>query len=160
MKSKPEKITELHDYLAYWLHRQSDSVLKKFERTLAEYGVTHAQWYVLITIYHQDADTPQSIAKRIDIDIGSVSRVIDRLVAKGLLVKRPHAEDKRSVFLELTTDGEKVISTLAAIARQQEGEWRACLTETETKAFGAALYKLLEAQGIQPTGRLWTKFRT
>lgn len=154
-RTKSARANELHDYYAYWLHRLSGAVLQTFERELAKYDVTHAQWYVLITVYREDADTPQAIAKFIEIDIGSVSRVIDRLVVKGFLVKRPHEEDRRSVFLELTPEGEETISALAKVADVLEKEWRACLTEEETQALATVLHKLLVAQGLTPAGKIW-----
>ena len=149
-------MNELQDYYAYWLHRLSGAVLQKFERALAQREVTHAQWYVLITVFRKDANTPQSIAKFLEIDIGSVSRVIDRLVSKGLLVKAPHEEDRRSVFLELTRDGEETISALASIADVQDSEWRACLTRDEVRSLTMILHKLLMAQGLTPMGRIWS----
>lgn len=148
-------VSELHDYYAYWIHRLSGAILQKFERALAEKGVTHAQWYVLITVHAGHADTPRTIAKFIEIDTASVSRVIDRLVAKGLLTKRPRAEDRRSVHLNLNDEGKAIIASLASIADLQEGMWRSCLSDEETKVLASVLKKLLLAQGLSPSGSIW-----
>lgn len=151
---KLEEVMNLEDYYAYWLHRLSDAVLNKFERTLVQHDITHAQWYILVTVFQEHANTPLSVARHLEIDIGSVSRVIDRLVLKGFLVKSPSAEDRRSVVLTLSKLGVKVIGDLIPVANQQEEEWLSPLTVAERQSLAKIMRKLLIQQGLSPSGEI------
>lgn len=154
-EARPIKTPELHDFLAHWLHRLSGSVLRTFEGKLKEFGITEAQWVILCTIYRGNADTPRTIADYIGVDSGSVSRSVDRLVAKNMLRKVPHEEDGRSITLALTPAQIPVIETLMLVACEQEQDWRSALTNQEMRTFASLMEKLLEHQNVTPGGRFW-----
>lgn len=110
----------LHDHLGHWLRRLSDEVHSRFERELAQHDVTVAQWTVLITVYRGDAATAGEAARFIGIDAGAVSRLVDRLVAKGLMAREPHPESRRSLNLVLTDAGRELTPVLADLADRND----------------------------------------
>ncbi|MCI2810992.1 MarR family winged helix-turn-helix transcriptional regulator [Eoetvoesiella caeni] len=145
----------LHDHLAFWLHRLSASVLSKFENSLLKLGVTVAQWQIMISIYHEDATTPKDLAAYIGIDAAAVSRGATRLLAKGLVKKTPHPEDRRSIHLALTAKGLKLLKVTLAIGEEQDALWKSSMTAQQEHAFVSTLRQLLEFQEITPTGNVW-----
>ena len=52
------------------------------------------------------------LQKKILVSSGGVTYVIDQLEAKGLVARRPCAEDRRAVYAELTTAGRKLIDRI------------------------------------------------
>ncbi|MER8187783.1 MarR family transcriptional regulator [Kitasatospora sp. NPDC094015] len=118
----------LRDHLGYWLRRLSDEVHGRFERELAEHGVTVSQWAVLITVYRGDATTTREVARYVDIDVGAVSRLVDRLVAKGLISREPALESRRILRLTLTDAGRELAPRLAGIADRNDAHFFAHLT--------------------------------
>lgn len=145
----------LHDHLAFWLHRLSASVLSKFENSLLKLGVTVAQWQIMISIYHGEASTPKDLAAFIGIDAAAVSRGAARLLAKGLIKKTPHPEDRRSIHLTLTAKGLKLLNVTRDICEEQEALWKSSMSAQQQQAFIATLHQLLEFQEITPTGKVW-----
>ncbi|WP_158288164.1 MarR family transcriptional regulator [Streptomyces sp. ICBB 8177] len=113
----------LRDHLGYWLRRLSDEVHGRFERQLAEHDVTVSQWSVLVTVHRGDATTTREVARFIDIDVGAVSRLVDRLVAKGLMAREPHPESRRALRLTLTDAGRELVPRLAAIADRNDAHF-------------------------------------
>lgn len=145
---KRENYRKLSDHNAYWLHRLSRSVLARFDSRLSELGITVAQFMVMLVIYSDSGTTQQILSKYIDVDKGSVTRIIDRLVAKRQVARRAIRGDRRAVALELTKDGERVMKNLLKIADKEDNAWLSVLSVAENAEFKRLLGKLLAGQGI------------
>ncbi|MFH8336350.1 MarR family winged helix-turn-helix transcriptional regulator [Streptomyces sp. AM6-12] len=117
----------LRDHLGYWLRRLSDEVHGRFERELAEHDVTVSQWAVLISLYRGDATTTREVARYMGIDAGAVSRLVDRLAAKGLTTREPDPASRRTVRLTLTDAGRDLAPKLAKIADRNDAHFFAAL---------------------------------
>ncbi|MEU6670075.1 MarR family transcriptional regulator [Streptomyces sp. NPDC046727] len=117
----------LRDHLGYWLRRLSDEVHGRFERELAEHDVTVSQWAVLITLYRGDATTTREVARYMGIDAGAVSRLVDRLAAKGLTTRQPDPASRRTVRLTLTDAGRDLAPKLAELADRNDAHFFAAL---------------------------------
>lgn len=134
----------LHDHLGYWLRRLSDQVHTSFERRLAAHDVTVAQWNVLVTIYHDEARTTSDVARYVSIDIAAVSRVVDRLVAKGLVVRVPDPMSRRRQVLVLTQRASTLVPILIAEADGNEEEFFGDLPATQRSSLSAQLAALMK----------------
>jgi DNA-binding MarR family transcriptional regulator len=139
---------KLTDHTAYWLHRLSRSVLARFDGRLSELGITVAQFMVMLVIYTDEGMTQQNLSKYIDVDKGSITRIIDRLVAKGQVARRAIRGDRRAVALELTKDGERLMKKLLKIADEEDNAWLNILSVAELRELKRLMGKLLTAQGI------------
>lgn len=76
---------------------------------LAPFGMSSAQFKVLVALHYYDMNSPAEICKYLNINAGSMTRMIDRLVKKLLIEKQPNPEDKRSILLNLTLTGESLL---------------------------------------------------
>ncbi|HEX8393800.1 MAG TPA: MarR family transcriptional regulator [Longimicrobium sp.] len=111
--------SRLQDVLFYSL----ESALKAYRRFAqarlhaAGIDITIDQWLVLKTI-HESADlTLQQVGTAVFKDFASVTRIVQLLERKGLLVRKPHPSDGRRSELALTVAGEAVIRTVEPIAQ-------------------------------------------
>ena len=59
------------------------------------------------------------IAERLQIQHHSAVELVDRLVRRGLIKRRRGGEDRREVLLELTARGEKILTGLALLHREE-----------------------------------------
>ncbi len=150
---RPAPVSRLTDHTGYWLNRLRADVHGSFERALAGLGITVAQWNVLVVLYHDTAATPQALATALAIDSGAVTRLLDRLAAKGLLARAPSTADRRSVELALTPAGRALTPTLAALADRNDAAFLGPLSAAERRQFRALLARLLEARGVAVTPR-------
>lgn len=151
--ARHEDVSGLEDHLGYWLRRLSDEVHTAFERRLAARGVTVSQWCVLVAVYHGAVTTPLEVARRIAIDSGAVTRLTDRLIAKGLLRREADLADRRSIRLALTAAGRDLVPELAALADANDAAFFGVLMADERRQFARLLVRLLAARGIEATGR-------
>lgn len=81
---------------------------------LAPLEISAAQYVVLSSLWSRDPESTARICKDLAYDPGAMTRMIDRLEAKGLVQRRRCAEDRRLVNLELTEKGEAVMPKMRA----------------------------------------------
>jgi MarR family transcriptional regulator, transcriptional regulator for hemolysin len=73
------------------------------------FDITIDQWLVLNAIYEKPDITQQEIAGKVFKDTASVTRIIDLLIKKELLIRDAHSTDRRRFTLELTNEGRKLM---------------------------------------------------
>lgn len=140
----------LRDDIGYWFNRLRMIVHTSFERKLASSDITPPQWCVLVSLYNKDAETVIELANFIDVDKGSISRVVEQLVHMDL-VERKEGDDRRSVKLKLTTSGKALTPKLIAHAKRNEAEFFSCLNKQEKESLQHILTKLLKNAGVTET---------
>jgi DNA-binding MarR family transcriptional regulator len=89
-----------------YLLRQTMSALNRAAETeMRPHGLTAVQWAPLMIISRGGNPTAASLARDLNTDTGAMTRMLDRLEAKGLLVRSRSATDRRVVVLTLTEQG-------------------------------------------------------
>ncbi len=151
MAMTPPKISRLFDHLGYWHNRFGRLIDGHLEQRLAEHGeLTVSQWYVLVLLYHREADSVPTIAATLPIDPAEASRLVSRLEFKGLVARKIDPSDPHSAHLKLTRKGRKLTSELAAAADASERALFGGLSDDEIARYKGLLAKLLEANGDDP----------
>jgi DNA-binding MarR family transcriptional regulator len=89
---------------------------------MAEHDLTGVQWGPLLIIHYGIGSTAAEIARWGCVDTGAVTRMLDRLEAKGLVRRTPCPDDRRVMKLALTPEGERLCREipfgLARVANQ------------------------------------------
>ena len=76
--------------------------------------MTVAEWVVLRELYDGES-APSALADRLGMTRGAISKLADRLIAKGLIARRASAGDRRFQSLALTRQGRAMTPKLAAL---------------------------------------------
>ncbi|MEJ2121396.1 MAG: MarR family transcriptional regulator [Alphaproteobacteria bacterium] len=96
--------------------------LQKFPEAFGrELGITSAQYAVLIATAHIQGTRGSGIRQLADymhLPAPHVTTTVGRLVAAGLLAKKPNPEDGRGVLVSLTAEGEAALDRLAPFQQQ------------------------------------------
>ena len=129
--------------LGYLLNRCGALMAQRFERELAPYGITLAQWGALLAVDRTGSASPSDVAERVGIDRGAATRLIARMEHKNLLERAADTSDKRAVVLRLTDDARRLMPTLMARSQQVNADALAALPEGEADALVAGLSILL-----------------
>src|ERR1700684_2829939 len=72
---------------------------------LKKLGVTYPQYLVLVVLWERGAQGVGELASALQMDLGTLSPMVKRLEAKGLVTRRRQAEDERRVLVDLTPMG-------------------------------------------------------
>ena len=122
MPTKSTQVTkaeyEMLSNLRYALRR----FLRFSEEKAREAGIGTQQHQALLTIKgfpDNQQVTVGNLAERLQIRHHSAVGLIDRLVSKGLLTRTSSSSDRRQVFLELTSRGNRVLEKLSAAHKEQ-----------------------------------------
>jgi DNA-binding MarR family transcriptional regulator len=92
-----------------YLLRQLRIVLERaVDDEMEEHDLTGVQWGPLLMLDHGMGSTAAELARVGCVDTGAMTRMLDRLEAKGLLRRTPCPKDRRVVQLELTDDGRRL----------------------------------------------------
>lgn len=106
----------VEDSVGFQITRLRAAVFAAVDREVTPWGISSAQGAILIYIAHGRGNRAADIARDYSYDTGSMTRMIDRLVKKGLIRRVRDETDRRSVRLELTPKGTKLTDELPAVA--------------------------------------------
>lgn len=138
------------DRVSFWHDRVSQALQGDLERRFATFGVTPSQYRLLAALARCDADTVRGLASSLRLDGAAVTRLADRLQAKGLVVRAPDPTDGRSVRLSLSEAGADLVPLLDAEASAHERAWFGSLSFAELRQYKLTLAKLLQRAGDGP----------
>lgn len=142
-------VSDLTSHLGYWLRFVSNHVSYAFARKVEGCGVTVAEWVVLRELYGGGAVAPSEVAERLGLTRGAVSKLVDRLCAKGLVDKGPGGRDKRFQAVALTKEGAALVPRLARLADANDAEFFACLNARERAQLVRLMKRIVRERGLK-----------
>ena len=142
-------ISGLESHLGYCLRRISNTVTGEFARSLYARQTSVAEWVLLRHLYDREKATPGELAEASTMTRGAISKIIDKLQAKGWIRSKVNPEDNRGQLLSLTPVGRRNLPELAEIADQNDQQFFACLDADERAALKSLLSKLAEHHQIR-----------
>ena len=106
---------------------------------------------MLRLLYGNAPLAPSQLADRMAMTRGAISKLADRMIAKGLIRREASSKDGRGQFLSLTEAGRALAPDLAALADRNDAECFAHLTAHERVLFQGILTKTITHLGIAAT---------
>lgn len=141
--------SELSAHRGYWLRMVSNAVSQAFARKLAAEDVTVAEWVLMRSLHGSAETTPSRLADRMGMTRGAITKLADRLMAKGLVARKAHEEDKRAHYLFLTEEGAARVPKLATFADQNDAAFFGVLGADDLAALDRLLRLLVERHGLR-----------
>jgi DNA-binding MarR family transcriptional regulator len=90
------------DCICFQLGRSLRQVTKSYRNEIAEYGLTHGQFFLIVAIMEEEGLLPSELAEKTAQDRAAVTGVLDRLEHDGWLERRQDPNDRRSLKIYLT----------------------------------------------------------
>ncbi|HEY7956070.1 MAG TPA: MarR family winged helix-turn-helix transcriptional regulator [Polyangia bacterium] len=144
-------VRPLEAHLGFWLRFVSNHVSQAFSRRLAAHEVSVAEWVVLRELLEQDGALPSDLAERLGMTRGAISKLADRLEAKGLASRRTDKVDRRYQALRITAKGRALVPALAALADENDAEFFDHLTRKERERVVAIMKEIVRRHGLRTT---------
>ena len=101
----PVEMPGLDNHLCFALYAASNHMTRLFVPFLKKLGVTYPQYLVLVVLWERGAQGVGEMASALQMDLGTLSPMLKRLEAKGLVTRRRQATDERRVLVDLTAKG-------------------------------------------------------
>lgn len=97
---------------------------------LGQYGVTAAQGYAILAFPDESSVTMNGLSESMGLANSTMTRMVDQLVDRGFVNRRPGDEDRREVLVGLTDEGRK---TRRGLVKAQEDALRLVLEDVSGK---------------------------
>ncbi len=142
-------VSDLGDHLGFWLRFVSNAVSQAFARKVEAKGVAVAEWALMRALYDGEGAAPSRAAEILGMTRGAVTKLADKLVAKGLLLRRADpGGDGRAQLLVLTALGRRLVPELAALADRNDAEFFGALSANERARLAETLRGIVAARGL------------
>ncbi len=125
------------------VHRVARELNSALDRQLTGFDLT-AQQAVLLLLAARQKVGPSQLKDRLGTDTAGMTRLLDRLEAKGLLTRSRHPDDRRAIIIEPTDAGRALVPRLAPIFRRVNGQLLAGLSEDEVLQLTTTLQRMLD----------------
>ncbi len=141
-------VPRLESHLGYWLRRVSNAVSGSFSRALNEKQTSVAEWVLLRELNDRGQASPGELADTLGLTRGAVSKIVDKLDAKGWIQTDQKEGDSRFRLLSLTRAGRRCLPVLGEIADRNDALYFDCLSAREKSALRDLLIKLSDHNHI------------
>src|ERR1700686_2474963 len=119
--AKPPAKIDLGDYLPYLVNRVGTIIADQFGgEALAPHGLSIAMWRVMAVLASRGGQRQIDLADLTSIDVSTLSRLVTRLVAMGVVSRTRSANSTREVGVKLTAKGNAQVARLVPIAHEYE----------------------------------------
>jgi DNA-binding MarR family transcriptional regulator len=140
--------SKLTDHTGYWMRIVSNAVSHEFARKVSDEGVTVAEWAFMRALADTQPTSPSALSETMGMTKGAISKLAERLVTKGLVMRDGSKDDRRAHHLSLTPPGQAKIPVLASLADQNDAEFFGILTKDEHGTLDRILRRIVERRGL------------
>jgi MarR family transcriptional regulator, organic hydroperoxide resistance regulator len=131
-----EDMLALDRQVCFALAVAARNVIAVYRPVLEPLGLTHPQYLVMLALWQHGPLSVKGLSGLLQLDPGTLSPLLKRLEAAGLLRRERDPEDQRNLALALTDEGKAL--------REQAEEIPAGIVER----LGMPVEKLLELHGV------------
>lgn len=141
MKNKYEDL-KLENELCFPLYACSRELIKQYKPYLNEIGLTYTQYITMMVLWEKRALTVKELSTSLFLDSGTLTPLLKKLEAKGLVSRRRSEEDERSLIVSLTDKGKELRKRAVHIPERMESNRK--LEQEEADELYRILYKMLD----------------
>lgn len=144
----PDFTLLLDDQLCFALYAASRAVTNRYRPLLEELGLTYPQYLVLLVLWEHGAVPIKEVGAALQLDYGTLTPLIKRLEAAGLVRRERSVDDERTVRVSLTDQGNELrerarsvpdaIGDAMGLTPQEAADARALLRRLTANVSGAA----------------------
>ena len=106
--------------LCFGLHAASRAMTAVYRPLLEEIGLTYPQYLVMLLLWEDEPRRVNDLGHVLELDSGTLSPLLKRLEAAGLVRRERRAADEREVEVTLTTEGRALQERATHIPRTIE----------------------------------------
>src|ERR1700759_3507233 len=108
MARKPpvaDQMLRLDNQICFSVYFASPALNRVYKPLLDRLGLTYPQYLVMLVLWERDGVSVKEIGERLFLDSGTLTPLLKRLEAAGLLKRNRSSEDERQVLIALTAQG-------------------------------------------------------
>ena len=96
---------KLENQLCFRLYTASRLITQAYHPLLSEHGLTYPQYLALMVLWEKDEQPVNDIAKRLVLETNTVTPLLKRMEAEGIVTRSQGKKDARQTIVKLTKKG-------------------------------------------------------
>lgn len=113
--TSPDTTPRLDDQLCFALYSTSLAMMRVYRGLLPKLGLTYPQYLVMMVLWEQDQLTVSDIGERLFLDSATLTPLLKRMEAQGLVQRTRARSDERQVIISLTEAGNALRKEAASV---------------------------------------------
>lgn len=133
----------LDQQLCFALYAASNRIQRLYRPLLEPLGLTYPQYLVMLVLWQHGRRSVGELGEALHLDSGTLTPLLKRLEAAGLVVRKRCSDDERRVFVDLSAEGRELRSQALGVPARL-----ACSTSLDASRLASLrdeLKQLLEA---------------
>lgn len=154
MKKRPageafSPFVDLGDLPGHHIRRLQQIAVAIFLQETEHHGITPVQYAALQSVCNTPGIDQRTLARSIGLDTSTIAGVVDRLEARGMLVRNTPPDDRRVRLLSLTGEGHALLKAMAPAMHRAQARMLEPLAPRERELFMRLLRKLVAANNAE-----------
>ncbi len=108
MTSSPDDLLALDNQVCFALVTAARNVVALYRPILEPLGLTHPQYLVMLAVWERSPRSLRELADELALEPATLSPLVKRLQAQGLLTKERREGDERVLAVGLTSEGRRL----------------------------------------------------
>lgn len=135
----------LENQLCFPLYACARGIIRQYKPFLDPLGLTYTQYIVMMVLWERGRILSKDLGRTLYLDSGTLTPLLKKLEAKGLVTRERGKKDERNLVVSLTEEGRALKERAARVPVQM----RRCvdLTMEEAAQLYRILYKVLDSVG-------------
>ena len=113
-----DELLKLENQLCFALYVSSREIIKGYKPLLDPLGLTYTAYITLLALWEKDKVPVRELGKRLHLDSGTLTPLLKKMEARGLVKRERSRQDERVVIITLTEQGHELKETAREIPRK------------------------------------------
>ncbi len=114
-KQTAELALRLDNQICFAVYSTAHAFNRVYKPLLDRLGLTYPQYLVMLVLWERDGVPVKDIGERLFLDSGTLTPLLKRLEAAGLIKRTRSTEDERQVLIALTSQGQALHDKARAV---------------------------------------------
>lgn len=142
-------MNRLEDSLGFQVNMTANAMKNRFNNFLKPYGLTSEQYVIMKSVEENPDVTPTLLSELTFKDKTTITRMIDTLVKKEILIRIPKTDDRRAYRIEWSSKGENIMKKILPLTEEVIQKLRSQFSTAELATFAAVLEKLKQTPSLE-----------
>jgi DNA-binding MarR family transcriptional regulator len=114
-KTTPAGLLQLDNQICFAVYSAGHAFNRAYKPLLDKLGLTYPQYLVMLVLWERDQVPVKEIGEKLFLDSGTLTPLLKRLEAAGLVKRTRSVDDERKVIVTLTAQGKGLRDRAGAV---------------------------------------------
>ena len=140
--AREQMVSKHSDFIGYKVYSMQRLLHRVLEISFKQYGITPGQWNLLNQLDQAGALSQRKLAEQTKKEQATITRYLDTLERKGLIVRTRDANDRRAHVITITDEARKLLHQVEPIAEEASSKLVEEISPEEIETFLHVVEKL------------------